>query len=254
MKRRKRGIIIAIDGTAASGKSTTARALARLLGYGYLDTGAMYRAMALKIIRAGIRLSPATSAASSLTTEVAPETLSQIDSLAENTSISVRNENGSVFVYLDGEDVTDLIRTQEVSSMASIVSTLPRVREVLVREQRRVGREGGVVAEGRDIGTIVFPDAELKIFMTASLEERARRRKRELLLQGVEVSLEEVERELRERDERDSSRAHSPLRKAQDAVELDTTKLTIDEQVKIVMDLVQKRISSGKTWICGLWK
>ncbi|MGB9773166.1 MAG: (d)CMP kinase [Bacteroidota bacterium] len=254
MKRRKRGIIIAIDGTAASGKSTTARALAHLLGYGYLDTGAMYRAMALKILRAGIRLPPTISTGSSLITEVAPETLSQIDSLAENTSISVRNEKGSVCVYLDGEDVTDLIRTQEVSSMASIVSTLPRVREVLVREQRRAGQEGGIVAEGRDIGTIVFPDAELKIFMTASLDERARRRKRELLVQGAEVSDEEVKRELRERDERDSSRAYSPLRKAPDAVELDTTKLTIDEQVKIVMNLAQKRISSGKTWICGLWK
>lgn len=222
---RKRGIIVAIDGTAGCGKSTTAKAVARSLGYLYLDTGAMYRAFALKVLRSGIPLGETSS----------------IGSLAEKTYVTLGNDDGEISVFLDGEDVTALIRSPEISSAASVISAVKHVREVLANQQRKIGEAGGVVAEGRDMGTVVFPVAGLKIFMTASLEERAKRRRLELQLRGIEVSDQAVLEELKTRDERDTSRANSPLRRAPEAVEIDTTSLTIEEQVARVLSLVKER-------------
>lgn len=211
-------IIIAIDGPAASGKSTTAKKVAAQLNYLHIDTGAMYRAMALKVLRNKIQSDDA----------------EQITALAGKTSVRLVSQNGKIRVELDGKVVNDDIRLQEVSKIVSPVSTVPAVRKLMVQEQRAMGKDGGIVLEGRDIGTIVFPNAELKIFMLADERERAVRRKKELDAHGVAVSVETLEKELVERDKIDSERAVSPLRKASDAIELDTTHLSIDQQVEFI--------------------
>lgn len=222
-----KGLIIAIDGPAGSGKSTTAKLLARRLGYLYLDTGAMYRALTLKVIRAGI--------------DAADQ--SAVVRLAEKTAIHFNSINGDMRVFLDGEDVSDEIRKLEVTALASSVSEVPRVREVLVGIQREIGRAGGVVLEGRDIGTVVFPDADLKVYLQADLHIRAIRRQRELTSGGFEVTLEDVKEELVRRDMHDSSRAHSPLQRASDAVITDTTNLMIEEQVDVIEKLVREKLN-----------
>lgn len=214
-----KNIVIAIDGPAASGKSTTARLVAEKLGYLHLDTGAMYRAITLRALREKVPLQDA----------------ERMGKLAKNTQILLkRTENGNR-VFLQGEDVTEEIRTPDVSRQVSAVSSHPAVRAVLVEQQRFLAREGGVVLEGRDIGTVVFPKAELKIFMIAELSERAKRRRRDLAKTGIEVDDETLVREIESRDTLDSTREASPLKKAGDAIELDTSSLTIEEQVEFIV-------------------
>ncbi|OQX60586.1 cytidylate kinase [candidate division KSB1 bacterium 4484_219] len=217
-------LIIAIDGPAGSGKSTTAKLLAQKLNYLYLDTGAMYRAITLKALRQKID-------------EHDDHSLTE---LAENTDITLINRDGVLHVLLDGEDVTDKIRTPEIDRAISYVSMVPAVRRRMVELQRQLGKQGGVVAEGRDIGTVVFPQADLKIFLVASVEERGRRRWKELQARGVEVPLEQVIEEIQRRDKLDSSRKLSPLKKAPDAIEVDTTKLTIPQQVEVILQKVRE--------------
>lgn len=212
-------IVIAIDGPAASGKSTTARLVAEKLGYLHLDTGAMYRAITLRALREKVPVQDA----------------ERMGSLAKDTQIRLkRTENGNR-VFLQGQDVTEEIRTRDVSRQVSAVSSHPAVRAVLVEQQRFLARDGGVVLEGRDIGTVVFPLAELKIFMVAEISERARRRRRDLAKTGIEVDDETLVKEIENRDTLDSTRENSPLKKAGDAIELDTSGLTIEEQVEFIV-------------------
>lgn len=220
-------MIIAIDGPAGSGKSTTARAVARRLDYLYIDTGAMYRAVALEFIRRD--------------EDLVQET---VERLLPSIRINFRGTEENLRVLLNGEDVTEAIRRPDVTAASSKIAALPPVREKLVAEQRRIAREHarqGVVLEGRDIGTVVFPNADVKIFMTATEEARARRRFDELERNAQDVTFEDVLRDIRRRDERDASRAVAPLRKADDAIELDTSKLGVDEQVNIVIQVAKER-------------
>lgn len=220
-----RKLIIAIDGPVGSGKSTVARRVAELLGYTYLDSGAMYRALALKAIRRGIPLDAA----------------EQLEALAAETRIDlIAGENGQR-VILDGADVTAEIRTPEVSQSASKVAVLAGVRRRLVAEQRRAGAAGGVVMEGRDIGTQVFPDAGLKIFLDASVEVRAGRRLQEHIARGESISLEEMMQEVRQRDARDKERAASPLVRAADAVLVDNTAMDVEETARLIVMLAREK-------------
>jgi len=212
-------LVIAIDGPAASGKSTTSKLIARRLGYLYVDTGAMYRAMTLKVLEQKIDLDDQTA----------------IGQLARQTKISLVHINNELRVLLDGRDVTRAIRSQQVTKSVSAISMIDSVREVMVREQRRMGTEGGIVLEGRDIGTVVFPKADLKVYMVADVEKRASRRQKDLEKQGVEVSLEDLKQEIIERDRKDSKRNISPLRKADDAIVIDTSDLTVDQQVELIV-------------------
>jgi cytidylate kinase len=219
-------IVIAIDGPAASGKSTTARLVAERLGYLYIDTGAMYRALALKVLQQ--RLDPSEERA--------------VETVVGTTNISLRTVGGRLRTFLDGVDVTQEIRSREVARAASFVSTFRRVREAMVEKQRSYGEDGGVVLEGRDIGTVVFPEAQLKIFLTAGLEERALRRERELVNSGLEVDSDTLRQEIAQRDRMDATRHASPLTKALGAIEIDTSKLTIDEQVDLVVEAAKRII------------
>jgi cytidylate kinase len=226
-------VIVTIDGPAGSGKSTTARGVADRLDYVYLDTGAMYRTVALGFLRADADASA----------EDAEEVLAAV-------AVDVQYRAGDMHVFLNGEDVTDSIRTPEVGAIVSDISTLRVVRERMVEEQRRIGFEqeaehGGVVLDGRDTGTVVFPDADLKVFMEADLDERARRRQEEYAANGKTVSLSEVREEIARRDEKDRNREIAPLRRADDAIDLDSTDLTIDGQIAFVVDRVKERQESG---------
>jgi CMP/dCMP kinase len=225
----KKGIIIAIDGPVGSGKSTLARRVAALMGYMYIDTGAMYRAVALKALRRGVALDAA----------------DQLTVLAGETRIDLKADDGGQRVLLDGEDVTVQIRTPEVSQGASKVAVVPGVRHVLVSEQRRAGARGGVVMEGRDIGSVVFPDAELKIFLTASPEIRAERRWREHQQKGDAIDLPRTLDEIHERDRRDSGRTSSPLICANDAVLVDSTAMEPEEVARLVVMLAQNQTAAG---------
>lgn len=221
-------MIVTIDGPAGSGKSTTARGVADRLGYVYLDTGAMYRTIALAFLRAD----------AAPTMEAAEAVLPAID-------VGVQYREDAMHVYLDGEDVTGRIRTPEVGAVVSDISTLQPVRERMVKEQRRIGFEqedahGGVVLDGRDTGTVVFPDADVKIFMEADLDERARRRQKEYASEGKEVPFAEVREEIARRDRQDRNRDIAPLRRAEDAIGLDTTNRTIEGQVSFVVDRVKE--------------
>lgn len=216
--------VITIDGPSGSGKSTAARGLARRLGWLYLDTGAMYRAIALKAVRERVPLTDAKALAR----------------LAGRTRIAFhRAAGGGNRVLLDGKDVTRQIRRPEISTAASRVAVVPGVRRALVREQRRLGRAGGLVAEGRDAGTVVFPEAPLKFFITASPAERARRRHAELRAMGHRVSLARVFRETQARDRRDCGRKVAPLRPARGAVRIDNTRLQPREVLAKLMDYVE---------------
>ncbi len=216
-------LVIAIDGPAASGKSTTARLVAGRLGYLHVDTGAMYRAMTLKILSAGI----------------SPDDTGEVGRLAGKTRITISVSGGVTGVFLDGVDVTGKIRSPEVTRAVSQVSSIAAVRELMVSEQRRLASAGGVVLEGRDIGTVVLPDADVKIFLVADETERARRRQKELREKKVDVMLEDLVHEIHERDRKDSSRDLSPLRRAADAVEVDTSGLTVEGQVAKILHIVE---------------
>ena len=220
-----KNLTIAIDGPAASGKSTTAKLLARKLGLTPIDTGAMYRAVTLKVLRLGI----------------SPEDEAKVVEIAKNTDIWQECNDGVLKTYMDGEDVSEEIRTPEVSKYVSVVAKYPGVRKHLVEIQRKLAKQGGVVVEGRDIGTYVLPDADIKVFMKASLEERVRRRLAELKAKGVKVSAEEIRKELETRDRIDSSRAFAPLKPAEDAFVLDTTNLTIEQQVEKIIEKVHEK-------------
>ncbi|RMH70281.1 MAG: (d)CMP kinase [Gemmatimonadetes bacterium] len=220
--------IIAIDGPAGSGKSSTARQVAARLNYIHIDTGAMYRAITLKVLRHQIDVNDA-------------ETIGE---LAHQTDIYQERIDGDVHTFLDGEDVSSLIRTPEISQNVSQVASIPRVRQRLVQFQRQMGEKGGIVLEGRDIGTVVFPNAEIKIFMQASIEARAQRRLKDLQADGIEVDLKELEAEIAARDHADSTRQTSPLKQAPDAILLDTTTLTMEEQVQFIIDLHDQWLKS----------
>jgi len=207
-----------------SGKSTLARRVAELMGYVYIDTGAMYRSIALKALRRGVSL----------------EAADPLTALAGDTRIDLRARDGGQQVFLDGEDVTSAIRTPEVAQAASKVAVIPGVRRVLVAEQRRAGGQGGVVMEGRDIGSVVFPDAELKIFLTASPEIRAERRWREHQQKGDAIDLARTLEEIRERDRRDREREDSPLVRAKDAVVVDSTAMEPEEVARLVVMLARE--------------
>ena len=219
MLKSKRVRIIAIDGPASSGKSTTARLVAGRLGYLYLDTGAMYRAITLKALRAGVDLDDEKA----------------LEKLARDSTLRMNFENEQPMVFLNGEEVTSQIRSPEVSDSVSKVSAYPGVRGAMVALQREFAKEGGIVAEGRDIGTVVFPGAEVKIFLTCDLKERTKRRYLELASQGISRSPDEIRENLSKRDEIDSNRENSPLLEAEEAVVVDTTNLTIQEQVEEVL-------------------
>ncbi|TMA95138.1 MAG: (d)CMP kinase [Deltaproteobacteria bacterium] len=205
-------MIIAIDGPSGAGKSTLAKRLARELGFIYLDTGAMYRALALKVLRQGVDLADD----------------ARLARLVESIEIDLQENNGTLEVLLDGINVANEIRTPEVSQLASKVSALKIVRARMLDLQRGMGKRGSVVAEGRDIGTVVFPNAEVKIFLDASAEERARRRCAELRAAGRPADLSETLREMEERDKRDSERDLAPLRMADDALRIDSSNASAD--------------------------
>ena len=230
----RRGQIVAIDGPAGAGKSTVSRAVARRLGYVYVDTGAMYRVVALLGREQGID----------------PEDGPALGSLAGTVDIRFEPvQDGSQRVLAQGRDVTSAIRTQEIGDLASRISTHPEVRERLVALQRRTGLAAspGAVLEGRDIGTVVFPDADVKIFLDASISERAARRIHDLRGRGVEPDPDAVHREIIERDRRDRERQHSPLRQAPDAMRLDTTGLAADEVVRRLVEHAKSVLSRRPT-------
>lgn len=212
-------MIIAIDGPSGAGKSTLAKRLAKQLGFIYLDTGAMYRALALKVLREGIDLSD-----DALLAEV-----------VSSTDIDLRENAGRLEVLLDGRDVAGEIRTPEVSQMASRISASKCVRARMLELQQAVGQRGSLVAEGRDIGTVIFPEAEVKVFLDASARERARRRYQELKAAGREVDFDATLKEMEERDRRDSERALAPLRRADDAMVIDSSDLDADAVAAMVL-------------------
>jgi len=223
--------VVAIDGGAGSGKSTTAKAVAKRLNFFYLDTGAMYRAFTLKYLQ-------------SIHIDSIPDTIDNnvIKIFMGQTTIDLRQEDSKNHVYLDGNDVTLEIRTPKVSGFVSQVSAVPEVRRWMVKRQREIAEDKKVVCEGRDIGTVVFPDAQVKIYMQADLTIRAQRRQKELFENDVRVDFDEVLENLKFRDEYDSSRTHSPLKKARDAIIVDTTNLTIEEEIDTVEKIVRERL------------
>jgi cytidylate kinase len=219
--------MVAIDGPAGAGKSTIARAVAERTGFTYIDTGAMYRAVALHALREGLDVEDDADA---------------IVELAGRLRFEFRQVDEEQHIFVDGEDVERAVRTAEVGNLSSPVSAIPAVREHLVAAQRRMAENEPVVMEGRDIGTVVFPEALLKIFLTASAEERARRRYEQRIAQREEADYEQILADQRARDQRDQTRAVAPLRQADDAVEVDSDPLTIEEVVRRVMELLEDRL------------
>lgn len=217
-------IVVAIDGPAGAGKSTIAKLVAEKLGYAYIDTGAMYRSVAWKFLQTG---------------KLFDEDF--ISGLSKTMLIDFKPEAKINRVFVDGTEVTEAIRTPEVTAIVSRVAAIGAVREAMVDQQRRMGEAGGVLMDGRDIGTVVFPNAQLKIFLTASVEERARRRYAEMVAKGQQVDLQQLQADIAERDKQDSERAISPLRQAEDALLLDTSDMGISEVTERILQLVQER-------------
>lgn len=222
------GINIAIDGPGGAGKSTVARAVAKQLGFIYVDTGAIYRAIGLKFVRTG----------KSFTNE-------NIISVLPGTELSLTHIDGEQHIIIDGEDVSSLIRTQEISSAASKVSAVPEVRVFLLDLQRDIARKNNVIIDGRDVGTVILPNAEVKIFLTANVEVRARRRHRELMAKGLETpdTFERVLKEVAERDKADSERATAPLKPAEDAVLVDTSDMDFEQSVQTVINIIRRKVN-----------
>lgn len=217
-------IVVAIDGPAGAGKSTIAKLVAEKLGYAYIDTGAMYRSVALKFLQTGKEFDEAF-----------------ISQLAQTMIIEFMPEASVNRVFVDGVEVTDAIRSAEVTANVSRVAAIGDVREAMVAQQRRMGESGGVLMDGRDIGTVVFPNAQLKIFLTASVEERALRRYKELVAKGQDVDLAQLKKDIASRDKQDSERAISPLRQAEDALLLDTSDMNIDQVTAKILQLVEEK-------------
>ena len=215
---------VAIDGPAGAGKSTIAKMVAKKLGFIYVDTGAMYRAMALHILRKGI---PATDSAA-------------ISAACEDADITIQYQNGEQVVLLNGENVNGLLRTEEVGNMASSSSTNGDVRKKLVSLQQKLAKTAEVIMDGRDIGTVVLPDADVKIYLTAGSDVRAKRRYDELTAKGISCDLQKIEKDIIERDERDMNREISPLRQADDAVLVDSSYMTIEEVAEKIISLINK--------------
>jgi cytidylate kinase len=218
-------VVIAIDGPSGAGKSTVGKAVARRLGYLYIDSGAVYRAVGLKAIEENVRLDDARSVAH----------------VARGADIRLEGDPDHLRVFLDGREVTREIRQPEASRASSVIATISEVREAVVEKLREMSRAGGVVMDGRDIGTKVFPEAQVKLFLIASLEVRARRRAEEERGRGREVSVEEVRAELDERDRRDTTRAATPLVRAEDAILVDTSDLALDRVIEHVLEIVKTR-------------
>lgn len=218
---------IAIDGPAGAGKSTVAQKVAKELSFVYVDTGAMYRAMALYLLRKGVNR----------------EEPDEIGEACQNAEISIEYQNGEQIVLLDGENVNAHLRTEEVSAMASVSSAVPRVREKLLDLQRKLARTMSVVMDGRDIGTTILPDADVKIYLTASSLTRARRRYLEYQKKGEACDLAEIQKTIEERDQRDMTREISPLCQAEDAVLVDSSELTIDETVEKILSVYHSKVS-----------
>ena len=221
--------IVAIDGPSGSGKSTVAAMLSKKLGYMHLDTGAMYRAVALAAAQGNIPY----------------DDPNRLDELCERIQIKMRQHEDGVSIYLNGQDVTREIRSPEMSLGSSAVSSVPEVRSHMVRLQREIGSSGGIVAEGRDMGTVVFPDTQAKFYLDALPDERARRRWLQLKEIGMDEDPDKVRREMEERDQKDASRVHSPLKRADDAIHIDTTGMTIDQVVEELAGKVKEMEESG---------
>ncbi|MBQ6714304.1 MAG: (d)CMP kinase [Clostridia bacterium] len=221
-------ISVAIDGPAGAGKSTIAKTVSKKLGFIYVDTGALYRTIGLKFMNEGY-----------------DEDLNcDIGKILEGTKVDIKFINGEQRVFLNGEDVSELIRTPKASLMASAVSAKPEVRAFLLEMQRRLARENNVIMDGRDIGTVVLPDATVKIFLTASAEERAKRRYKELTAKGMEVNYDEVLADIEKRDYNDSHREIAPLKPAEDSVLADTSKCDLEQSVDLILSIINERLDN----------
>ena len=245
----KQGPVIAIDGPAGTGKSSVTRRLADALGFVHVDTGALYRAVALQCLDRSIELLPDPS--SDHSQPISEEAARAAIEIARKIHLEFKRmpkRNPANRIFCDGEDVTSKIRTPEVSMASSRVSSIPEVRAALLGLQRKLGCVGKAILEGRDIGTVIFPDADVKFFMTATVEERAKRRLAELEAAGADTpSFEEVKHQISARDTADTQRAIAPLRRAKDAVEIDTTPLTLDQVVEKMGSIVRERLALGKS-------
>ncbi len=217
---------VAVDGPAGAGKSTISKAVAKRLGFVYIDTGAMYRAIGLAAVRRGIDTTDAKG----------------VESILDEVEVSISHNESGQQIYLNGENVSEEIRLPEISVAASNVAVIPAVRLKLVELQRRLAEKTDVIMDGRDIGTYVLPDAEVKIFLTASSEERAKRRLKELVEKGVETTFEEVLADMEYRDKNDSGREFAPLRAAEDSIPFDNTEITLSEAVDKICEIVRGRV------------
>ena len=222
---------IAIDGPAGAGKSTIARRVAKELSFIYVDTGAMYRAMALYLLRK----------------EVNKDDTEQIGNICQDAEISIEYQNGEQIVLLNDENVNSYLRTEEVGNMASVSSAVPRVREKLLSLQRKLAKDMSVVMDGRDIGTTILPDADVKIYLTASSLTRAKRRYLELQEKGTVCNLDEIQKDIEERDQRDMNREISPLRQAEDAILVDSSDLTIQQVVDRILQIFRSKTAGEKS-------
>ena len=218
-------ISVAIDGPSGAGKSTVARAAAAQLGYVYVDTGAMYRTIGLAVCRRGI----------------SGEDTEGIRSVLPDIRVGITYENGAQHVLLNGEDVSEAIRTPEISYYASKVSAVPEVRRFLLETQRNMAKNGNILMDGRDIGTVILPDAPVKIFLTASAQSRAERRYKELIEKGQQGTMDGILHDINERDRQDMTRAVAPLKQADDAVLLDTSSLTLEESIAAVLCIIREK-------------
>ncbi|MDF2542032.1 MAG: cmk [Herbinix sp.] len=217
---------IAIDGPAGAGKSTIAKSIAKKLGYIYVDTGAMYRAMALYFIQNNVDINNA----------------DQMEEACKKVDVSIEYQNGEQLVILNGENVNGLIRTEQVGNMASLSSVNKSVRLKLVQLQQNLANKENVIMDGRDIGTYVLPNADLKIYLTASTKERAKRRWMELSQKGIACDIDEIEKDIIDRDYRDTTRDFAPLRQAEDAILVDSSNMTIDEVIQSIIEYFNKRV------------
>jgi len=225
----RRNLVVTIDGPSGLGKSTVCKALSEKLSYIYLDTGALYRALAYKADRCGLGDDDETG----------------LQELCCNISIHLKPSNQGIRIIVDGEDVTMMIREEKIGFLASKISAIPFVRQALLPIQREMGRKGGIVAEGRDMGTVVFPDADVKFFLDAELPEKARRRYLQLMDNGVNVEYEKIKRDIEKRDKQDSTRELAPLKPSEDSFCFDTTTMTAEEVVGRMLEIITEFIESG---------